>query len=155
MKYTLINTRDHSDEYDWEDSNNYFFDMMREIRDTYEKRYDTIVTWLFYGTVGVWTGNHDGGTIKGYNELFSTFSCDDMEVGGDEHHVMEFQYHHHDGTHIMNLYPITESKMKKAGVYGTYAAGDLNQLWVIEKLKGVSAPVKVPARYRPKKEVKK
>ena len=59
---------------------------------------------IAFGTVGVWTGNRDGGKVLGdnLNDILSCCECDDLYVWYDRYNV-HGKFSHHDGTHCMTF----------------------------------------------------
>ncbi|QST02177.1 hypothetical protein IMZ31_22250 (plasmid) [Pontibacillus sp. ALD_SL1] len=101
----------------WNDEKNYFASYLNNEIERYEKRYRTEVTHIaLAGRVGVWNGPFYGGRIidAETNPLECMGDVDDTEVDIDpDSKLVTLLGHHHDGTHRMNLYFLTEHKGKK------------------------------------------
>jgi hypothetical protein len=131
----------------WQDEKNYFFEMLQESINQYEKRYKTdIIGIALIGSVGLWNGNPSGGKIYDIKDIENILSMDvdDIEVVSEDGTITIFG-HHHDGSHCMNIYFITENKLRKAGLFSEYeqcGIDSINYIEAIEKLSNTLTPVK-------------
>jgi len=102
----------------WNDEKEYFIDFIKDEIAKYEKRYKTnVIGVALIGTVGLWTGNHFGGKVYSVSSINTILNSnvDDIEVVIDRHsRVISIRFIHHDGTHRMKIYFITNGKLKKA-----------------------------------------
>lgn len=119
----------------WEDEKGYFKDYLDKVVADYEKENKAVVTDIgLIGSVGVWTGNHLGGTIiEGHeNPLEHMGDVDDIEVVAHEDGQIQILGHHHDGTHRMNIYLLTEDVLEKYApdylTFGDYGVEDLKKI---------------------------
>lgn len=122
-----------------------FFELEREnviyllesLMERYEKRYGCSGTFYQCGSVGVWNGTFVGGKkINNYEDVFSV-DCDDIRVYAESDGTLTFSYHHHDGSHYMNLYILSDSVEEKR--FGYYADELEVVQWLVENRK----PLKV------------
>ena len=100
----------------YEDDRDFFFEFLNELITNYEKRYRTEVIGLrLGGTVGRWNGNPIGGKIIAVdsNPIEQMGSVETVEVVVEDDGVITILGHHHDGTHRMNIYLLTENKLKQ------------------------------------------
>lgn len=109
----------------WYDEKDYFHDYIRSEIASFEKRYRTTVTAIaLVGVVGVWNGPFIGGKITSSesNPLDSMGDVDDVEVVKEDDGSIAILGHHHDGTHHMYLYFLTDSFMEKHSFTRRYYA---------------------------------
>lgn len=100
----------------YEDEISYIQKLIEKSIRHYEKRYRTTVRYLgIVGRLGLWNGNPVGGRIiyRHQNPLQFMGDVDRIEVTLDEDGLITILGHHHDGTHEMNLYVLTDNKLKK------------------------------------------
>lgn len=100
----------------WDDEKMYFMEMMDNAILSHEKRYGTdIVRIALAGTVGLWNRSPIGGRLLPLdaNPLEHMGSVDDISVVQDENGVVTIKGHHHDGTHRMQVYLLSENMLDK------------------------------------------
>lgn len=100
----------------WEDEKDYFKSFLDEEIKKYEKRYNTTVEYIaLAGRVGLWNGSPVGGRMiyRDENPLEYMGDVDSIEISIGEDRVITLLGHHHDGTHEMHIYFITENKVKQ------------------------------------------
>lgn len=74
----------------------------------YNKKYGSYGALYMVGTVQTWQGNHHGGKEIIELENILITNCDDVKVYINEESEIEFSFHHHDGSHHMKLYILSE-----------------------------------------------
>ena len=105
----------------WDNQLEYFNDILEFEKNKYEKRYNTEVLELaLCGNVGTWRGRCVGGKIVSFKNPVSMGDVDSIDVTMDIDRTIFINGHHHDGSHSMALYFLTESSMKRAGILNTY-----------------------------------
>lgn len=108
----------------------------------YEKRYKTkIVGLLIAGKVGLWSGDKFGGKFVSPKQGVSSSmgSCDVIELyKNKETNEYLLVGKHHDGTHQMKIYLVSESKAKRHDLNIRYSTMD-----AVEKGVKVLKPLKV------------
>ena len=121
---------------DWEAEKNHFFNYLQKEMERYEKRYKTSVThFALVGTVGRWNGSPIGGKLIDYNEnpIDHMGRVDEIEVVLNEDKTFTILGHHHDGTHRMDIYFMTENKLNKVVPdfvdYGNYDYQDIERIY--------------------------
>lgn len=100
----------------WEDEKSYFLEMMEEAIRLHEKRYGTdIVRIALAGKIGLWNGTPIGGRLlrNDANPLECMGNVDNISVVKDEDGVVTIEGHHHDGTHRMHVYLLSENMLDK------------------------------------------
>lgn len=101
----------------YDEERNYFHQYLQEVIQAYEKRYKTFVYAIaIAGRVGLWNGSPIGGRFinSDQNPLNYMGDVDAIDVKVDEEDGEIYLYgHHHDGTHIMQIYLMTENKLRK------------------------------------------
>jgi hypothetical protein len=124
----------------YECEKDYFMECLQSLIQAYEKRYRTTVDSIgLVGRVGHWNGSPVGGRIIDVNQNPIEFmgSVDDVEVTVDKDGVIRIHGYHHDGSHCMNLYLLTENKLRKVTPdylqYGDYNYRDMEVIY--EQLK--------------------
>ena len=126
----------------WIDEKNYFFEMLEKEVEKYEKRYHTEVVGIaLLGTIGLWNGRHSGGKLyeRSNMENILNMDVDDIEVTAYEDGELQIAGSHHDGTHYMSIYFITENKIKKAGLYNEYYYNGISGINYFEGITALSA----------------
>lgn len=104
----------------WEDISSHFYYFLESEKNKYEKRYNTeIIALVLCGEIGLWHSSPIGGMIVDFDSIFN-IDVDDIEVFINKDDTLEIHAYHHDGTHKLNLFFLTESSMKKAGVWKRY-----------------------------------
>lgn len=128
----------------YENEMSYFMSFMNAMIEAYEKRYrTTVVNIALAGRIGLWNENPIGGKIINAtgNPLEHMGRVDTVEVEVDEEGLITINGHHHDGTHRMNIFLLTENKLKKVSPnfleYGEFDVEDIESIY--EK----SAPLKM------------
>ena len=124
----------------------YFNSFVSSLKNAYEKRYRTKVMELaLIGRVGRWNGSCSAGAIRAFGDIIPS-GWDDFELSVDEGGYLFVRGHHHDGSDWMLFYFLTESNMKKAGVFHKYDYYGVDSFDCedFEKLSDVLNPVKVP-----------
>lgn len=105
----------------WDSEIDFFNNVLAFEKNKYEKRYKTdVLELVLCGKVGLWNGSCVGGKLVSFDNPISMGDVDDIEVTMDEDRTLVVSGHHHDGSHHMFLYFLTESSMKKAGIFNTY-----------------------------------
>ena len=105
----------------WEECLMHFNDILEFEKSKFEKRYKTQVLELaLCGKVGRWNGNVVGGKIVNFTNPVSMGEVDSIDITMEEDRTIFINGHHHDGTHSMALYFLTESSMKRAGIFSKY-----------------------------------
>lgn len=126
----------------WEEEKQYFNDCIYSLKEQYEKRYHTIVEEVVLcGKVGLWNGSPVGG--KNVSEtsfiLDNIGDVDDIEVVIEDNGTITILGYHHDGTHKMNIYFLTENKLNKIGY-------ELDDYRFYEKIYNNYSPIKLPKK---------
>ena len=112
-------TIDYSQSY-WEDVASYFYYFVKAEKDKYEKKYNTeVIALSLCGEIGLWHSSPIGGMVVDFDNIFD-MDIDEVEVFVTKDDIIEIHGHHHDGTHKLNLFFLTESNMRKAGVWKRY-----------------------------------
>lgn len=100
----------------YSDMKDHFMDYINSEIDSYEKRYKCNVTHIaLIGTLGLWRGITIGGKIIRYNDnpLEHMGSMDKIGVKVDDNGNIYLLGSHHDDSHCMELFLMSENKMKK------------------------------------------
>lgn len=100
----------------WSDEKSYFMEYLDDQIKAYEKRYKTTVQKIaLVGHVGRWNGSFVGGRMleTDDNPLEKMGDVDDVEVSVLENNMIQVSGHHHDATHRMNIYFLTENKLNQ------------------------------------------
>lgn len=95
----------------WDDEKDYFMGLLNEVISAHEKRYGTdIVKIALAGRMGLWDGNPIGGRLIRYDEnpLEKMGNVDTVEVSKEDDGTITILGRHHDGTHRMHLYLLSE-----------------------------------------------
>lgn len=126
----------------WEEEKQYFNNCIYSLKKQYEKRYHTIVKKVVLcGKLGLWNGSPVGG--KNVSEtsfiLDNMGNVDDIEVNIEDNGIITILGYHHDGTHRMNIYFLTENKLNKIGY-------ELDDYRFYEKIYNTYNPVKLPKK---------
>lgn len=113
----------------------YFMEFLEILIKNYEKRYRTSVDYLgLVGRVGLWNGNPVGGRIikSTNNPIEFMGNVDIIDVVLDDNGLITIRGYHHDGIHLMNLYLLTENKLKKVAPdflrYGEYGHLEMEKI---------------------------
>lgn len=105
----------------WDAEKIHFNDILEFEKNKYEKRYKTeVLELVLCGRVGRWSGSPIGGKVVNFNNPLDMGNVDDIDATLEEDRTIFINGHHHDGSHHMALYFLTESAMKRAGIFGTY-----------------------------------
>lgn len=123
----------------WEEEKKYFDNCIYSLKEQYEKRYNTTVEKIVLcGKVGLWHSSPVGG--KNVTETRSILDnigeVDNIEVIIEDNGTITILGYHHDGTHKMNIYFLTENKLNKIGY-------DLNDYRAYEKIYNTYTPIKL------------
>lgn len=125
----------------------YFTSFLNSLKKAYEKRYKTTVLDLaLIGRAGRWSGPTLCGTVVDFDNPVPT-AWDDLSIMIDEQGYLFIRGYHHDGRDWMMFYFLTESNMRRAGVFNKYdidgakAFDDLD----FEKIENTLNPIKVSA----------
>lgn len=123
MTKVLFNTEDYLEdnvgeaEFDNHDTaKSYFGEFIMEAVRTYEKRYNTNVSYIaLAGTVGLWNGSPVGGRVLNYdqNPIECMGKVDSIEVVVDENDSILLKGYHHDGVHNMHIYIVADNTVEK------------------------------------------
>lgn len=100
----------------YEEDAGFFKELIQEYILAYEKQYRTTVSNIaLAGYVGLWNGNRIGGNIfdKNKNPIYLMGDVEQIKVEVDDDNIITIKGYHHDGVHRMNLYLLTENKLKK------------------------------------------
>lgn len=105
----------------WESEINFFNNVLTFEKEKFEKRYNTeVLELVLCGKVGLWNGSCVGGKLVSFDNPISMRDVEDVDVTIEEDRTIVISGHHHDGSHHMLLYFLTEGTMKKAGIFNTY-----------------------------------
>lgn len=105
----------------WNNELEYFNNILKFEKDKYEKRYKTeILEVVLCGKLGFWNGSPIGGKLVSFKNPIDIGSVDSIDVTIEDDRTIFISGHHHDGSHHMCLYFLTESAMKRAGIFDTY-----------------------------------
>lgn len=108
----------------WDDEKAYFISFINnEIKLKERETGSTVVDVVMAGTVGLWNGTTIGGKTIYVGSLHKIFSFDvdeiDIAVDKSSREIIWLGYHH-DGTHAMKLYLITEDELESLGLLEDY-----------------------------------
>lgn len=123
----------------WDSEKKYFNDCIEDLKKQYEKRYNTTIEHIVLcGRVGLWQGSRVGGKIVEQDTytLDNMGNVDNIEVNIEDNGTITIVGSHHDNSHYMNLYFLTENKLKKVGY-------DLSDYKTYEKIYNTCAPVRL------------
>ena len=126
----------------WEEEKQYFNDCIYSLKKQYEKRYNTTVEEVVLcGKLGLWHSSPVGGkNILSNNLILDNIGdVDDIEVNIEDDGTITILGYHHDGTHQMNIYFLTENKLNKIGY-------ELDDYRFYEKIHDICKPVKLPKK---------
>lgn len=126
----------------WDSEKKYFNDCIEDLKTQYEKRYHTTVEKVVLcGKLGLWNGSPVGGknVSKTSFILDNIGDVDDIEVNIEDNGTITIVGSHHDGTHRMNIYFLTENKLNKIG----YSSDDYR---FYEKIYNNYSPIKLPKK---------
>lgn len=142
MSNVLLTTNGLKEE-EFECEMDYFTEFINSLKTAHEKRYGTqIVSIVMAGIVGTWRGQFIGGKVQSMDYPLS-MEVDSLEVVVEDDRSLLIKGIHHDGTHLMNLYLLTENQLKKANCYAAYQYGG----WDSDDFKNIYLkcnPVKLP-----------
>ena len=129
-------------EYLWEEEKIYFNECIYSLKEQYEERYKTTVEKIVLcGKLGLWNGSPVGG--KNISEtsfiLDNMGNVDNIEVNIEDDGTITILGYHHDGTHQMNIYFLTENKLNKIGY-------ELDDYRFYEKIYNDYSPIKLPKK---------
>lgn len=128
----------------WEDASDHFKEFVNSLVDAHEKRYNSSTSYVtLAGTVGLWNGSPIGGRVINYdhNPLYCLGNVDRKAVSVDDDGVLTISGYHHDGTHSMNLYIITDSAIEKLEAKGLWDTPD-GYAHIVSTRKPVKLPKK-------------
>lgn len=100
----------------WEDEKNYFSELLTGAISAHEKRYGTdIVHIALAGRVGLWNRTPIGGLLlkADANPIDYMGQVDAISVVQEDNGVITINGHHHDGTHRMHVYLLSENMLNK------------------------------------------
>ncbi|MDX5853611.1 hypothetical protein SIM22_05770 [Bacillus cereus group sp. BfR-BA-01363] len=103
-------------EFAWNEMKQNFMDYLQTEIERYEKRYKTNVERIaLVGHVGRWNGSFVGGRMLSCDEnpLECMGNVDNIDVSVDEDGSLFISGHHHDGSHAMQIYFLSENKLNK------------------------------------------
>lgn len=133
--------------YDWEAEKEYFKEFLDNAIKAYERRYNTMVRHIcLAGTVGRWNGNFTGGRHLDYNDNPIEYmgNVDDITVHVNvDTKVIEILGHHHDATHCMNIYIISDSLYEKWDNKGNFDTPEFYE-WLVKN----RVPLRIPNKNR-------
>lgn len=131
----------------WEDEKDYFKEYLTKAIESHESRYGTTIKEVVLcGRMGLWNSSPIGGkVIKDLNALDLGSSIETIEVGIDEDRTVVIKGHHHDGTHNMGIYFLTDAVLKEAGYAAHYEQDGASALdyGFYEKLYEIRQPLKM------------
>lgn len=106
----------------WESEMEYFEEFLKENVKSFEKRFNTQVLEIaLCGKVGLWNHSPIGGkVVEDFNVFNLGNSVESIDVSVEDDRTITVQGHHHDGTHNMGIYFITDSVLKDTGYKGAY-----------------------------------
>lgn len=125
------------DEFEWEAQREEFQMFLDEKIKKYEKQYKTLVSAIaLVGQVGRWNGNFIGGRFIPLNDDPLDYMGDDIEdievKIADDGEILIYG-HHHDGTHIMSIYLLTERMLERIAPnylqYGEYSYTEMERIY--------------------------
>lgn len=122
---------------DWEAEKSYFMDYLQKEIESYERRYNTSVRYIcLAGRVGRWNGTFVGGRQLNYdnNPLECMGNVDDITVSIDDNRFIDIRGHHHDGTHVMNIYLISDGLYEKWDAKGYMDTPEFYE-WLVDNRK--------------------
>lgn len=132
----------------WNSETDYFLDLINCERNKYEKRYKTKVLELaLCGHIQLYNKNDIiDGKLVSFNNPISMGDANDIDVILDDDRNIIINGYHCNGKHSMYLYFLTESSMKRIGIFDNYDCED-NESFdtddykiIYNKLK----PIKIP-----------
>ena len=96
----------------WIEETEYFKEYLNSEIEKYEKKYKTeVVEIALCGSLSFWNGTCIGGKIVTTENILNS-SCEKVRVFIDDNKDLNIELVHHDGTHIMGIYFLTENKLK-------------------------------------------
>lgn len=106
----------------WEQDYEYFKEFLDDAIKKFQKRFKTeVLEVVLCGKVGLWNGSPIGGAVVKDSLVFNFGdSVDSIDVVVEEDCSINIQGHHHDGTHSMGIYFVTNSVLKDTGYKGAY-----------------------------------
>ncbi|AJD93266.1 hypothetical protein JMA_39480 (plasmid) [Jeotgalibacillus malaysiensis] len=121
----------------WNDEKMYFMEKIQEAIQAHEKRYKTnIVKISLTGKLGLWNGNPVAGNLFNPNEnpLEKMGNVDEISVERAEDGTITILGHHHDGTHRMHVYLLSEKRLDAINPnwnssYGGLDADDFEKIY--------------------------
>lgn len=81
-----------------------------------EEKGEEVLSLVLAGSVGRWDGTSIGGKEAKAGEVLESSNYDDLEVYFNTEGELELKFMHHDGSHYMNLYPLTLTRLNKLGL---------------------------------------
>lgn len=131
----------------WESECEYFKDFIKESVKKHEKRFNSpVLEVALCGIVELWNHSPVGGKIvEDFNVLYFGGSVEGIEVVIEDDYTITILGHHHDGTHKMGIYFITDSVLKDTGYKESYENEGKNALDAnfFEKLYEKRKPIKL------------
>ena len=124
---------------DWESEKSYFMEFLEAEIKHYEAVHRTQVSHVcLAGTVGRWNGRFTGGKHLPFdsNPLDCLGNIYDVTVSIDEQRVIDIRCTHHDGTHVMNIYIISDSLYERWDRNGRFDTPEF-YAWLIENRRPV------------------
>lgn len=124
----------------WDDEKDYFKSFIEdEIKKKEKSSGSNVVALGQIGRVGLWNGSPTGGRVYDTDQIkkLLEMDVDTIEVTVDENNIITIEGHHHDGTHRMNIYLITEKELKKTKILDVYedeGIEGLNDVSIIQKI---------------------
>ena len=111
------------------------------------KRYKTVDGFLVWGMVGRWNGSFPGGkavnTIRGILQSREEYHI--RVVVDDDDREIRVCFAHHDGEHVMNIYPMTPARLKKLGVENVHELVEVTSIGTLEdEIVSEMTPLRVP-----------
>lgn len=133
----LFSTEDVGTE--WEHVKQMFSEFLQAEIAHYERVHRTQVFHIcLAGTVGRWNGKFVGGKHLNFdaNPLDCMGNVDDITVQVDEQRVIDILGHHHDSTHSMNIYLISDSLYNRWDNKGYFDTPEFYE-WLVENRRPV------------------
>lgn len=97
-----------------------FKNFLNSIKTKFEKRYKTTIEEVILcGKVGLWNGSPIGGKVTSLENIFNV-NCDSFDVNVEDDKSIQINFHHHDGTHCMNIYFLTRNSFRKLNLLSEY-----------------------------------
>lgn len=131
----------------WEEERGYFASFIEQEIDKKESKGEMVEGIFLIGNVGKWDGTKFGGKyVENASEVLDIASVDEIEVEVDDERVIDVKGIHHDGTHRMNIYIVTDGDIKRMGLEEVFDEEGIEGLEEVEyfgKIAKEVVPVKL------------